>query len=59
MKKYNLKVYVIAVIIVLAIINLIAGSVGGGVHTKTTEIFSGGFLIGMLAMYIAMHFYKD
>ena len=59
MKKYNLKVYVIAVIIVLTIINLIAGSVGGGVHAKTMEIFSGGFLIGMLAMYIAMHFYKD
>jgi len=59
MKKYSIKIYVIAVTVVLAIVNLIVGSVGGGAHAKTMEIFSGGFLIGMLAMYIAMHVYKD
>jgi len=46
--QYPLWVYVLGVIIVLAIINLIA-------HLL---VFSGGFLLGMLAMYAAVHFYK-
>jgi hypothetical protein len=58
MKKYNIKVYVIAIIVVLATINLIAGSVDGGAHARILEIFSGGFLVGVFAMYIAMHVYK-
>jgi hypothetical protein len=47
-KKRPLWVYVIGVIIVLTIINLVA-------HLL---VFSAGFLVGMLAMYIAVHFYK-
>jgi len=47
-KKYSLWVYVVGVFIVLGIINLIA-------HLL---VFSTGFLIGMLAMYIAVHFYR-
>ena len=50
-RKASLWVYVVGVIIVLAIINWLAMS-------QTILIFSGGFLIGMLAMYIAVHIYK-
>lgn len=55
MKRYPLCLYVTGVVIVLAIINLIAWSVGKGMGIS---IFSAGFLMGMLAMYIAVHFYR-
>ena len=47
-EQYPLWVYVVGVLVVLGIINLIA-------HLA---VFSAGFLIGMLAMYIAVHFYR-
>lgn len=50
-KKYSIWVYVVGVIVVLAIINLI-------VKSQSIAVFSGGFLVGMLAMYIAVHIYK-
>jgi hypothetical protein len=50
-KKYPLWVYVVAVIIVLTIINLFVGS-------SRMVASSGGFLMGMLAMYIAVGLYK-
>ena len=50
-KQYSLWIYVVGVIVVLAIVNLIAMS-------QSAAIFSGGFLLGMLAMYIAVHIYK-
>ena len=58
MKKYPLGLYVIGVIVVLAIINYIAWFAGGEAKLKTFELFSGGFLSGMLAMYIAVHIYR-
>lgn len=58
MKKYNLRVYVVGVVIVLAVINCIAWFLNGGTNAKVIEIFSAGFLLGMLAMYIAVHLYK-
>ncbi|MDI6734551.1 MAG: hypothetical protein QMD50_03660 [Patescibacteria group bacterium] len=58
MKKYPLWLYVIGVIVVLALINYIAWSVGGEAKLKSFELFSGGFLLGMLAMYIAVHLYR-
>lgn len=48
MKQYPLWVYVIGVLVVLTLINLFA-------HLL---LFSAGFLLGMLAMYIAVHLYK-
>lgn len=50
-KKRPLWFYVIAVIVVLAVLNFLAVS-------RDIEAVSGGILIGMLAMYIAVHFYK-
>ena len=47
-QKRPLWFYVIAVLVVLAILNLI-------IHVLS---FSFGFLLGMLAMYIAVHFYR-
>jgi len=57
-KKYPLTLYVVGVIIVLAIINGIAWFAYGGVNFKAIESFSLGFLMGMLAMYIAVHIYR-
>lgn len=58
MKRFPLSLYVTGVIIVLAIINCIARFAGGGMHARGIGIFSGGFLLGMFAMYIAVHIYK-
>jgi len=58
MKKYPLGLYVIGVIIVLALINYIAWSVGGEAKLQVFKLFSAGFLLGMLAMYIAVHIYR-
>lgn len=58
MKKYPLGLYVVGVIVALAIINYIAWSVGGAARLKSFELLSAGFLLGMLAMYIAVHIYR-
>ena len=55
MKRYPLSLYVTGVIIVLAIVNFIAWFMGRGM---SISIFSAGFLVGMLAMYIAVHLYR-
>lgn len=58
MKKYPLSLYVIGVIIVLVLVNCIQWYVGGEARLKGMELFSTGFLMGMLAMYIAVHLYR-
>ncbi len=58
MKRHPLSLYVTGVIIVLAILNGIAWFAGQGMHARNVSSFSGGFLMGMLAMYIAMHIYR-
>ena len=58
MKRFPLHVYIIGVIIALVIINYIAWSMGGEVKLKSFELLSSGFLLGMLAMYIAVHIYR-
>jgi hypothetical protein len=58
MKRYSLWVYVIGVIIALAIVNWLAWLVGGAAQLGTAELVSLGFLLGMLAMYIAVHLYR-
>ena len=49
--------YIIGVIIVLTIVNYIAWLTGGDTKLHTSELVSFGFLLGMLAMYIAVHLY--
>jgi hypothetical protein len=58
MKKYPLSLYVVGVIIVLVIVNYLSWFVGGEARLKSFELFSSGFLLGMLAMYIAVHIYR-
>jgi len=54
---FNLSSYIISVIIVLAIVNIIVWFEGGEAIRKKVEFVSLGFLLGMSAMYIAMHVY--
>jgi len=58
MKKYPLWLYVIGVIIALVLVNYISWFVGGATKLESFELLSGGFLLGMLAMYIAVHIYR-
>jgi hypothetical protein len=58
MQKVNLIWYVIGVAVVWAVILCTAWLFDGGAHLKTLALVCGGFAIGMLAMYIAVHVYK-
>ncbi len=58
MKRLPLGLYVAAVIIVLAFVNGIARFAKAGTHAHGTGIFSLGFLMGMFAMYFAVHVYR-
>ena len=55
--KHPLWQYVVSVIVVLAVLNGIA-SFTGAAKLKSMGVFSAGFLLGMLAMYIAVHLYR-
>ena len=50
--------YVIAVFVVLALVNVAVWSFDSATTFHTSLTFSGGFLLGMLAMYIAVHLYR-
>ncbi len=50
--------YIIAVILVWVIILTIVKFFGSSTRFRTMSIFCAGFLIGMLAMWIAVHVYK-
>ena len=54
-----LNIYIIAVIIVWAVILIAVRLMGDTVRFRTISIFCAGFLIGMLAMWIAVHVYKN
>jgi hypothetical protein len=58
MQKRPLSVYVIGVIIALAIVNYMAWLTGGEAKLRVSELVSCGFLLGMLAMYVAVHLYR-
>ena len=58
MKKYPLGLYVAAVMVVLVIVNYFAWLIRGNSSLGSIGIFSIGFLVGMLAMYIAVHLYR-
>jgi hypothetical protein len=49
--------YVVAVLIVWAIVLCLAWLIGGIARFKIVAVFCAGFLFGMLAMYIAVHIY--
>ena len=55
----TLTTYVIAVVIVMAILIGIRWLIGGSQAAEKMLIFSAGFLFGMIAIYIAMHIYRD
>jgi hypothetical protein len=50
--------YVIAVIVVWILILIITRFVASTDRFKIVLVFACGFMIGMLAMYIAVHIYK-
>jgi hypothetical protein len=54
-KKRSLGVYVIGVIVALVMVNSIVWYMGRLEELKSVELLSVGFLLGMLAMYIAVH----
>jgi len=56
--KVPLTRYVIGVVIVLAIVVCIAWVMGGSARAWKVSHFAAAFLLGMLAMYIAMRVYK-
>ncbi|HYM15770.1 MAG TPA: hypothetical protein VEZ14_09430 [Dehalococcoidia bacterium] len=57
MKKRPLYVFVIAVAVVWAVILGLMWSLGYTANFHAFALVSGGFAIGMLAMYIAVHVY--
>ena len=50
--------YIISVVCVWAIILVLVKFFGTSARFRTIAIFCAGFLIGMLAMWIAVHVYK-
>jgi hypothetical protein len=58
MTQHPLSQYVIAVIVVLVLINAGFYLFGGKKRSLDIARFSVGFLLGMLAMYIAVHIYS-
>lgn len=56
--KRPLWVYVLGVVVVLGILNCVVWFVDPAATRYTSLIFSGGFLLGMFAMYIAVHLYR-
>ncbi|HEV8014284.1 MAG TPA: hypothetical protein VGP48_02060 [Stellaceae bacterium] len=58
MQTHSLASYVIAVLIVLAVLNAAAWYFAGPDRLRDIAIYSGGFLMGMLAMWIAVHVYR-
>jgi hypothetical protein len=57
MKKYKLRVYVIGVIVVMAVILCVTWFAGeSALFVKFADFFA-AFLLGMLAMWIAVHVY--
>jgi hypothetical protein len=58
MQQVPLVRYVIAVTVVMAVILAIVWLWGSEEKFRTFAIFFAGFLLGMLAMFIAVHVYK-
>ena len=50
--------YIISVVIVWAVILIVVRFYGSPERFRTMAVFCAGFMIGMLAMWIAVHVYK-
>ena len=57
MRNQPLWIWVAGVIIALVVMNTIMWLNGGDARLHTSAIFTGGFLIGMITMYIKLHFF--
>ena len=53
----TLTAYLIGVILVLALANILAWSIGGLPRLHVMNVFSAGFLLGAFGMYLAAHLY--
>jgi len=58
MRKRSIWIYVFAVLLILGVINLVASHIDPGTTVNSLQAFTGGFIVGMLAMYIAVHIYR-
>ena len=56
--KRPLYVYLVAVVVVWAVVLWVARLFNSGAHFTEILLVCGGYMIGMLAMYIAVHFYR-
>jgi hypothetical protein len=56
--RFPLFVYVIGVVIAWAVVLGMAWFIGGSARFNTFALICGGFALGMLAMYIAVHIYR-
>ena len=59
LRTQALSTYIVAVVIVLAAVTGIRWLIVGYPGAEKMPVFTGGFLCGMVAMYIAMHLYRD
>ena len=57
MKRISINVYVAGVSLAVIIVNLLSFLLRGAVQ-RGVVVFSAGFLVGILAMYIAIHLYR-
>lgn len=57
-RKRPLYVYIIGVVIALCVLNYLVWFMDPTATLHTSLVFSGGFLLGLLAMYIAVHLYR-
>lgn len=58
MRTHSLVTYVVAVLIVFALLNAGARLLASASRAHAIAVFSGGFLLGMLAMWIAKRVYR-
>jgi len=58
MNREPLSRYVIGVVVVLGVVISIVWFLGGSAQATKVGRFAAAFLLGMAAMYLAMHVYK-
>jgi hypothetical protein len=58
MRKRSLATYVLTVLAVLAILNAATAMFSGAARAHSLAVFSGGAMVGMLAMWIGTRVYR-
>jgi len=56
--KRPLWVYIVGVLVALGIVNYVSYLTGGAAKLHTSSLVSYGFILGLIAMYIAVHLYR-